>query len=132
MRRSVITVPPYGFDLVVYTGGTWGLFHDRMRRRTPQVVQGTKRTDNYAGWVSNDAGIIVWVESGDVNTVAHEATHAAWRILQYAGVPVSCANEESLAYLVGYLTARIARLAAGPRPRRRGAEPTPPDSQRGP
>lgn len=37
------------------------------------------------------------------NTMAHEATHAAWRILDLVGTKVTSKNHESLAYLVGWV-----------------------------
>lgn len=36
------------------------------------------------------------------DTVAHEATHAAWRILDLVGITVDSDNHEALAYLVGW------------------------------
>lgn len=39
--------------------------------------------------------------------IAHEATHAAWFALHMAGVKVSFANHEQLAYLVGYIAEQL-------------------------
>lgn len=36
--------------------------------------------------------------------IAHEATHAAWRILDLVGITVDSDNHEALAYLVGWCT----------------------------
>jgi hypothetical protein len=35
--------------------------------------------------------------------IAHEAIHAAWNILEFAGVTINNDNHEALAYLVGFL-----------------------------
>ncbi len=39
--------------------------------------------------------------------IAHEATHAAWFVLHMAGVKVTFANHEQLAYLVGYFAEQL-------------------------
>jgi len=49
--------------------------------------------------------LIVWVsDSTDINTVAHEAVHAAIRVLDYCGITFDAKNDEALAYLVGYIS----------------------------
>lgn len=37
------------------------------------------------------------------NTIAHEAVHCAWRILDLAGVEVEAGNHEVLAYMTGWI-----------------------------
>lgn len=39
--------------------------------------------------------------------IAHESTHAAWFVLHMAGVKVTFANHEQLAYLVGYFAEQL-------------------------
>lgn len=43
--------------------------------------------------------------------IAHEATHAAWDILKLAGVRVTYANHEQLAYLIGYIVEQLHKFA---------------------
>lgn len=38
------------------------------------------------------------------NTLAHEAVHCGWRILDLVGIDIEAGNHEALAYLVGWLT----------------------------
>ncbi len=42
-------------------------------------------------------------DANNLNTIAHEAVHCAWRILDLAGVEVDAGNHEVLAYLVGWI-----------------------------
>jgi hypothetical protein len=37
--------------------------------------------------------------------ISHESVHAAWKILEYAGVTVTADNHEALAYLTEYVFA---------------------------
>lgn len=42
-------------------------------------------------------------EANCPGTIAHEALHCAWRVLDLVGVEVEAANHEALAYLVGWI-----------------------------
>jgi hypothetical protein len=111
MKRRKLVVPVYEFDLLVYLGGTWPEFYDAMvREKALSVIKGSKRTDSYAGFVSDDGAFRVWVQTDDPSTVSHEATHLSWSIMRAAGVPVCYSNEESQAYLIGYLSEEITKL----------------------
>ena len=46
----------------------------------------------------------------DTDTLPHESVHAAWRVLDLAGVEVESGNHEALAYLVGWINARAVRF----------------------
>lgn len=48
-------------------------------------------------------------------TLAHEAVHAAWRILEIAGVWINVDNHEPLAYLVDYLFSEFRAVCGPPR-----------------
>lgn len=48
--------------------------------------------------------------NAEINTVAHEAVHAAFSIYEIAQVRTGATNQEPLAYLVGWLTGRLAEL----------------------
>lgn len=37
------------------------------------------------------------------NTLAHEAVHAAWRVLDMVGITIDSENHEALAYLTGWM-----------------------------
>lgn len=50
--------------------------------------------------------LLVWLRRGDdITTLAHEFLHCATWILQTAGVPISCENDEPIAYLQEFLLA---------------------------
>ena len=42
-------------------------------------------------------------EANNLNTVAHESLHCAWRVLELVGIEVEARNHEALAYLVGWI-----------------------------
>ena len=46
----------------------------------------------------------------DTDTLPHESVHAAWRVLDLAGIEVYSDNHEALAYLVGWINARAVRF----------------------
>ena len=52
-------------------------------------------------------GVICVDSRKDVNTVAHESTHAAMAILDFSHVEIAPDNHEVLAYLVGYIAEKI-------------------------
>ncbi len=43
----------------------------------------------------------------DINTIAHEAFHISYEILESLGIEVSKENDEPLAYLLGYIVEEI-------------------------
>jgi hypothetical protein len=67
-----------------------------------------KLTDDCKGCVINFRGdsdegyLIMAVYDGDPGTVAHEALHAAWDILDACSIRVDNENDEALAFLVGW------------------------------
>jgi hypothetical protein len=76
--------------------------------------------------IANDRGISVRVtDSGgegwrimavfeeNIAVIAHEAVHTAWGMLNRAGIPVTFANDESLAYLTGWLVREFIRFTHG-------------------
>jgi len=44
------------------------------------------------------------------STMAHEAIHAAWYILEEAGIEVNSSNHEALTYLVGFIIAEVGKV----------------------
>lgn len=51
------------------------------------------------------------LESLTPEVIAHESMHAAWRVMDYAGIPVSKDTEEVAAYLTGYITDEVTAYA---------------------
>lgn len=59
---------------------------------------------------SKDDGKRLVVHIGDPKnhrTIAHETYHAVMKLMEWAGMYPSPANEEAFAYLVGYLTEEV-------------------------
>lgn len=54
--------------------------------------------------------VLPWDAS--IDTISHEAVHAAYEYNNALGVKCGYSNQESLAYLVGWLTARFANMLA--------------------
>ena len=64
-------------------------------------------TDDVSEKSTGDYGVVVWLHRMDGFTdglVAHEADHAANRIFKAIGASVDCDNDETHAYLVGFIT----------------------------
>lgn len=57
--------------------------------------------------VSSDLVMCLPLRNLPESTLAHECIHAAWDILDYAGVQVEKRNHEQLAYLVGFLVGEV-------------------------
>lgn len=49
----------------------------------------------------------IWLQEKNLSTIAHEAVHAAWFILDDVGVKISADNHEALTYLVSYIIKNI-------------------------
>lgn len=64
--------------------------------------------------------ICMWLAAdAPQSMMAHELVHVAMAVLHRAGVPISYANDEALAYLVSHLFKTLqARLAKAPRARK--------------
>lgn len=103
-KARVFRVPLYGATLVV----------------CPTIESATKRyqqdmSTNCQAYVTTMAKdgyldhVIVFrdVTTESANTIAHEALHAAWRILDEVGVVVDKPNHEALAYLLGWVVDQI-------------------------
>lgn len=50
---------------------------------------------------------VIWFKDKDVTTIAHEAFHATYNVLQRKGVWLTDSSEEVYAYMVQYLTKEI-------------------------
>ncbi len=76
---------------------------------TDDDVENAKRT---AGMVQDVDGR-PWVllpYDAEVNTVSHEAVHAAFSVYEIAQVKTGASNQEPLAYLVGWLVGQLTEL----------------------
>lgn len=47
--------------------------------------------------------VVMYLPEDDLQVLAHECVHAAWHVLDYAGVEVDYENHEALAYLVDHI-----------------------------
>lgn len=58
-----------------------------------------------------DALVMVFTEDRYMcpSVIAHESTHLAIAVLDYAGIPISVENQETLAYLTGYCTEQVTK-----------------------
>lgn len=54
-----------------------------------------------------DIGVYICLDCHSVNTLAHECTHLAFRILERAGIRPTADEHEALAYLVGWLAEKV-------------------------
>lgn len=92
----------------------------RLRKRLPFMLKdpGATGLTEFSVWHPKKgvrglprAHLVVWVNVDHhetlpqlVDTIAHEATHGALRILEWVQVPVNGDSSEAYAYLVGWLT----------------------------
>ena len=82
-------------------------------------------TDDVVERSSGDYGVIVWLHKlNDITTgtMAHEADHAANLIFKAIGAKVDCTNDETHAYLVGFITNCIEIVKKGKEYDRQGKE----------
>lgn len=49
----------------------------------------------------------IWFKKKDPGLIAHEVIHAAWFVLEDAGIEIGPKNHEALTYLVGFLIRNI-------------------------
>lgn len=75
----------------------------------------------YDGFVFNtgSGNNVLWLQNApksevDVNTLSHEAFHAAYDILKRVGVPLGDDSEEAYAYLIGYIVEQVVKIALTP------------------
>ena len=91
----------------------WELFFCNTRNETLAFLSIHGDTETT---VANDSGLshrivdndgtawrIMAVFENDPAIIAHEAVHTAWGMLNRAGISVTFSNDESLAYLAGWL-----------------------------
>ena len=94
---TIHTIPIYGRRLEIEFDP-----HMKQNEKIYAVQCGT------CAFVSTTPDNKIWmcfsVQSLCHSVVAHEAVHAAWRILALAGVKFDEDNHEAFAYLVGYIT----------------------------
>lgn len=64
-----------------------------------------------AGVMMTSEGLIVMVfRTYDADTVTHECIHAAWDVLDWAGIKVDRDNHEALAYVAGFIAGKVDQL----------------------
>ena len=89
----------------------------------PTTADAEKDINNLEDVVGDSYGAVTFIAGGEAGNwiniafrqpsymtpevIAHEATHAAWFVLHMAGVKVTFANHEQLAYLVGYFAEQL-------------------------
>lgn len=54
--------------------------------------------------------VILIKKDANVSTMAHEASHMADFICEFLGIPISCKNTETRAYIVGYIVGKLMAL----------------------
>lgn len=110
--RKTLVIQPFGFRLEIFIGDGKSFKRSGLGKHFEDFDPAT--TKGYAGWVEwvdDDQGgrvFIMWFSesSVDIGIVAHESFHVATDILEYAGVE----DEESTAYLVGYISQTVAEM----------------------
>lgn len=102
---KLFRVPIYGSSLVICP-----TIESAQKRYSPEDMstasQAYVTTMEMGGYLEH---VIVFrdIRSESANTIAHEALHAAWRILDEVGVTVDKPNHEALAYLLGWVVDQI-------------------------
>ncbi|BDU72391.1 hypothetical protein [Mesoterricola silvestris] len=108
---QVIRVPLYGFKLHISLD--IGEASDFIQAHSPLQEEALSDMAGISHSFLDKAGIRWWILGifdGTYNTVAHEATHIAWKILETCGVKISPTNHEAMAYLVGWIVDEVLML----------------------
>lgn len=104
----------WSFDVPIY-GGSFRLFvgSDSADKYYGTSTGGGEGFSAYVTTMEDSDGyqevVMVFSTIGDFahDTLAHECLHAAWRILEIHGVHVDRSNHEALAYLLGWMYAKV-------------------------
>jgi len=107
---SKIHVPIY--DVIVYLSNDAKLASRKIQKLTPGVdLKDDLPQYDVAGFSAelqnNNSEVIAYLivcQEDETNTVTHESLHCAMDILHSAGIEYNYHNQESLAYLAGYLS----------------------------
>lgn len=113
MSRKRWSKPVKQFQVPIY-GGRVYLFKDRATWAQAREYLGLVATDEkFTGHftsATNDDGSVVYVLgwfNGMPTTLAHEAIHLGFSILDRAGVPTTKSTDEAMAYLVDHLLKQL-------------------------
>lgn len=101
------------FTAAPYSYKVWICFGIRAQgqrwlRRHFKITEDISDAEGYAG--IDDERLIAWAwihTDADESTIVHEAVHLGTRILRDSGVPITAANDEAAAYLIGHMYAIV-------------------------
>jgi hypothetical protein len=100
------------FEIPIYEVSVWLVVDEDayMRRVDMADTFGEYNLGAFAGlcaWKDNQFGLFFYPNGLTHNTISHEVTHLALRIMKWIGFDIDPENHEPLAYLQGYLTALV-------------------------
>lgn len=98
-RTRTFKMQLYGVPLIVTFSRKYAARLDESIARCHAGAVGLIEGEDFEG-----AFLFIDPEHYSANTLAHEALHAAWRVLDIVGVEASSDNHEALAYLTGHIS----------------------------
>jgi hypothetical protein len=106
-----VKVPLYGFR--IFFCNDESELRDYIKKNAPDPETALPGKDRFLGLCPDFQGKdgckhrIMAIVDGNMSTLAHEATHMAFIVLEAAGITVEADNNEALAYLVDWLFAQF-------------------------
>lgn len=120
MPKRTFEIPIYGSTLIVVTGRVYKGNVDALarRHRLPPPELPAAMACCYEAHLprakkpngSRARFVIILDHEANLNTVVHEALHAAFYIAQWHGVPINFDHDEPLAYLGGWVADQCAQV----------------------
>lgn len=105
--RYQIYVPIYDYQIDLYVFPHAEKLSRKLRKITGSDFTQELKADGC--FISNDKTdrCYMVLNKTDIRTTSHECVHAATFILHNCGIPISLDNDETMAYLIGYLTTEV-------------------------